>query len=178
MHRIPKLLTRVLFATCAMVLAATTASFACTDLSTIGTIATHDRSGHLLVTLAGHGFNTGQSPISLHWNGTHGAVLATVQPDANGNFRATFAVPKVAAGYYFLVATQQDANGNPAFGTPARMSFVVGSPASQRSPFPQIHAASLATITFGLFGIALFIAGLLVLIRELRPSRPGGLAYR
>ena len=84
------------------------------------------------VTGSGKGFSTSHGgapaaePVVLHWNAQAGPVLWTGRPDATGNIVFYFVVPANAAeGPAMLFATQNNADGIPAPGTPARAALTV-----------------------------------------------------
>jgi hypothetical protein len=78
-------------------------------------------------------------PVTMRWNGLHGAVLGTVMPDAQGKFQTTVKVPDVAAGSYFIVA---DAGGSDV----ARAHFQVTGSAGAAG-VPQAPAVAPETTT-------------------------------
>lgn len=116
---------------CAALVAGAVTAFACTSLATLNSSAAQGAPGSNL-TITGSSFATsdsGASAVAIHWNGATGPLLATVTPDASGAISANVTVPtNVEPGYYILTATQTEKNGAPAFGTPAKTSFLVLSP--------------------------------------------------
>lgn len=81
-------------------------------------------TGKLFSTALGGGPTA--EPVVLHWNSLSGPILWTGRPDSAGNIAFRFVVPpSAAAGSYMLVATQNNADGVAASGTPARVSLTV-----------------------------------------------------
>ncbi len=174
--------------------------FACTSLATI-TPSTPSGEAGTAVTIAGHAFDPAGSSVSLHWNAMGGPVLGQAQADASGNISASVKIPADAqAGYYVIIATQNDNTGAPAFGTPARTSFQVGTPStagtsgSIAAPAANVPAPLAATSTsssqglnggwlaaiaiLGILGAGLFIAGVGFFVREARRGEAVALARR
>ncbi len=160
---------------------------ACTNLSVLSGLL-QGRQGSA-ITFTGHGFDTGSNPIVLHWGSLQGPVIAQSRPDAFGNFKATFNVPKgIANGTYVIIATQADKDGQAVFGTPARVSFQVGLPVAAQghhsgtvtagAPVNAPVAAavspsalpawtgSIALIAF--LGVLVFAIGILLFTKEVR----------
>src|SRR5262245_17750651 len=101
-------------------------AYACTSLATI-TPSTPNGAPGSTATITGHAFDPAGSAVVLTWNSAQGPQLAQAKPDANGDISAAITIPSEAtAGYFVIVASQTDKDGQPAFGTPARISFVVG----------------------------------------------------
>lgn len=154
------------------------AALACTSLATLNVSQPTGVAGTNL-TITGSSFSTlasGASAVSIRWNGVDGPVLAQVAPDASGSISATVAVPQnVEPGYYVITATQTEKAGGPAFGTPARMAFLVTangstSPAQQGAgqtaaapPSPSGLSIGAGTVgilaLLGVIGLALFVLG-------------------
>jgi len=162
------------------------AAFACTALATIDAQAAAAPSG-TAVAVTGASFSTaaGASPVVFHWNGVDGPEVARATPDAAGNVTANFTVPKADAGYYTLVATQQNAEGETVYGTPARQSFQVVGPdgrapvapaATPSQPATPVDTGSggvvALTVILGAAGLGLFGAGAVTMARQGRQSRP------
>ena len=161
------------------------AAWACTNLATLNLSASAGKAGDA-VTVTGSSFRVARGtavtdPVLLHWNGAEGPVLATVVPDKAGNISATFNVPEGQPGYYVLVATQKDAKGVDAYGTPARASFqILGAngesvvqPAGSQANAPvasEPGSAGIMALTAGLgvLGLALFGAGFTAFVRQAR----------
>lgn len=156
------------------------AAFACTALATIDAQAAAAPVGST-VTVTGSSFSAaaGAAPVVFHWNGANGAEVARVTPDAAGNVTASFTVPKADAGYYTLVATQQNAKGEAVYGTPARQSFQVlgadgrapAAPAVAQPPLtpassPDSGGVVALTMILGAAGLTLFGAGLTTMVRQ------------
>ena len=161
------------------------AAWACTNLATLNLSAAAGKAGDT-VTVTGSSFRVAKAPavsdsVVLHWNGADGPVLASVVPDKAGNISATFSVPEGQPGYYVLVATQKDAKGVDAYGTPARASFqILGpngesvvQPAGSQANAPVASEPSSAgimalTAGLGVLGLALFGAGFTAFVRQAR----------
>jgi hypothetical protein len=162
----------------ALLLTAATA-WACTNLATLNLGKAAGEAGSQ-VKVTGSAFAADAQAVQFHWNGENGEVLAKAKPNDAGNVSATVEIPSDARpGYNVLIATQSAEDG-PAFGTPARASFLVGS-ATPSSDAPPSGAPSavvgdggtstgLVALTGGLgvLGIVLFGAGLSLFTRELR----------
>lgn len=161
-------------------------AFACTNLATMNLSSATGMAGDS-VALNGSSFSVprqaGQpvTPVVVHWNGVDGPVLATVMPDEAGNISAEFAIPGGQPGYYVVVATQRNAEGVDAYGTPARASFqilgpggesVVQQPASQAPATmagePSSTGIIALTAGLGALGLALFGAGFIAFVRQAR----------
>lgn len=167
------------------------AAFGCTALATISTQAAAAPVGNA-VTVTGASFSAAASaaPVIFHWNGVNGAEVARATPDAAGNVTATFNVPRADAGYHTIVATQQNAKGEPVYGTPARQSFqVVGAdgrapvaPALTQSPVtpsssPDSGGVVALTLVLGAAGLTLFAAGATSMVRQgRRQAKPAAAA--
>ncbi len=162
------------------------AAFACTNLATLNLSTASGGVGDT-VTVTGSSFRTATGdnpvmPVVMNWNGADGPVLAETTPDAAGNISATFSVPEGQAGYYVIVASQTDAEGEAAYGTPARASFqilgpngqsVVQNPGSQAAPVtadPSSSGIIALTVGLGALGLALFGAGFTAFVRQARGS--------
>ena len=75
-----------------------------------------------------HGGGPTAEPVVLRFGSSTGPVLWSGRPDADGTISFTFAVPAAAPGAYVILAIQNNADGEPAPGTPARADFVVLAP--------------------------------------------------
>jgi len=170
-----------LFSGAAILLVSAMTAWACTNLSTLNLSEAAGQPG-ARVDVTGSSFATADSggrAVQLHWNGDNGEVLAKAKPNAAGSISAAVKVPADAQpGYNVIVATQATKEG-PAFGTPARASFRVGSAASSSEAPPSGVPAGVVeqgtstgvvalTVALGLLGIVLFGAGLSLFSRELR----------
>lgn len=159
-------------------------AFACTNLATLNLSTASGNVGDT-VTVTGSSFRTPRAPtdavmpVTLAWNGAGGPVLAETTPDAAGNISASFTVPEGQAGYYVIVASQLDAEGVDAYGTPARAAFqilgangesVVASPATQAPAVSQGNSSGILALTVGLgaLGLSLFAAGFIAFARQAR----------
>ena len=180
-----KKVTTVFGAAAAASVIAGAAAFACTNLATLNLSSTAGKAGDQ-VTVTGSSFKsatatTAADPVVLHWNGTEGTQLASVVPDKAGNISATFAIPEGQPGYYVIVATQRDAKGVDAYGTPARASFqilgangqsvvtpAVSSAGSTVASSPSSSGIIALTVGLGALGLALFGAGFVAFVRQAR----------
>lgn len=72
-----------------------------------------------------HGGSPSIEPVVVRFNSRTGPVLWSGRPDNSGNISFSFVVPKVTPGQYTIIATQNNADGQPAPGTPARAAFQV-----------------------------------------------------
>ncbi|MGH9154970.1 MAG: hypothetical protein ACRD1K_03770, partial [Acidimicrobiales bacterium] len=72
-----------------------------------------------------HGGAPSIEPVVVRFNSRTGPVLWSGRPDNAGNISFSFVTPKVAPGQYTVIATQNNADGQPAPGTPARAAFQV-----------------------------------------------------
>lgn len=178
----------------AAVLATVAVGFACTNLATLNLSSAAGKPGDV-VTVTGSSFAVNSRdvaasfPVALHWNGVDGLTLATVQPDKAGNISATFTVPDGQPGYYVIVATQKDARGIDTYGTPARASYQILGPNGQSviqaagpSPAPVTSEPSSTgiialTVGMGVLGLALFGAGFVAFLRQVRQA-PAGAVVR
>ncbi len=161
------------------------AAFACTNLATLNLSSAAGQAGDT-VTVTGSSFRVNSRDVAasdavvLHWNGVDGATLAQVQPDKAGNISATFTVPEGQPGYYVLVATQRNAQGQDAYGTPARASYQILGPNGQSVVQPAGSTAGTVgtessssgiialTVGLGALGLALFGAGFIAFVRQAR----------
>jgi hypothetical protein len=171
-------------ATTALVIAGA-AAFACTNLATLNLSNSAGKAGDN-VTVTGSSFRVNakdaaaSDPVVLHWNGVDGATLAEAKPDKAGNISATFTVPEGQPGYYVIVATQRDAKGVDAYGTPARASYQILGPNGQSVVQPvgssagnvgtETSSSGIIALTVGLgaLGLALFGAGFIAFVRQAR----------
>ena len=161
------------------------AAFACTNLATLNLSSSAGNAGDT-VTVTGSSFRVNARDVAasdavvLHWNGVDGATLAEVKPDKAGNISATFTVPEGQPGYYVIVATQRDAKGVDAYGTPARASYQILGTNGQSVVQPvgsstgtvgtETSSSGIIALTVGLgaLGLALFGAGFIAFVRQAR----------
>jgi hypothetical protein len=162
------------------------AAFACTNLATLNLSSTAGKAGDQL-TVTGSSFRVARAgqadpgAVVLHWNGVEGSELARVTPDKAGNISASFAVPEGQPGYYVIVATQKNAQGIDAYGTPARASFQILGANGQSVVTPAVSSAGgtvasspsssgiiALTVGLGALGLALFGAGFVAFVRQAR----------
>jgi hypothetical protein len=180
-----KKVTTVFGAAAAASVIAGAAAFACTNLATLNLSSTAGKAGDS-VTVTGSSFRVGSGstatdPVVLRWNGVEGNELASVTPDKAGNISATFAIPQGQPGYYVIVATQKNAQGVDAYGTPARASFqilgangqsvvtpAVSSAGSTVASSPSSSGIIALTVGLGALGLALFGAGFVAFVRQAR----------
>jgi hypothetical protein len=181
-------------AAAAATIVAGAAAFACTNLATLNLSSSAGKAGDT-VTVTGSSFRVNakdvaaSDPVVLHWNGVDGATLAQVTPDKAGNVSATFSVPEGQPGYYVIVATQKDAKGVDAYGTPARASYQILGPNGQSVVQPVGSSAGTVgtetsssgiialTVGLGVLGLALFGAGFTAFVRQARRA-PAAAAVR
>lgn len=177
----------VLFAAVAMLLMSAMAAYACTNLATLNLSEGAGAAG-ADIDVTGSAFSTGDNvqPVEIRWGGTDGPVLTEAEPDSTGAIETSVTIPEDAEpGYHVLVATQmqEDDEGelSPAYGTPARASFLIGAvnePAeiseSAGAPAAATPEAGMPTglialtAVLALAGIGLFGAGLGLFVRETR----------
>ena len=181
-----KKVVTVFGAAAAASLVAGAAAFACTNLATLNLSSTAGKAGDQ-VTVTGSSFKvnakdlSASTPVVLHWNGVDGVQLAQAMPDKAGNISATFAIPDGQPGYYVIVATQKDAKGVDAYGTPARASFQILGANGQSVVTPAVTSAGSTvasspsssgiialTVGLGALGLALFGAGFVAFVRQAR----------
>lgn len=158
-------------------------AYACTNLATLNLSTASGNVGDN-VTVTGSSFRTPREatdaamPVVLRWNGAEGPELGQVTPDPAGNISATFAIPESRAGSHVILATQLDAKGEAAFGTPARASFqilaangesVASLPGTQPVVTDGSGSGILAlTVGLGVLGLGLFAAGFTAFARQVR----------
>lgn len=169
-----------------LLLALGMAAWACTNLATLNLSASQGDAG-TAVDVHGSAFSTsdGAQPVEVRWDGADGEVLATAEPDDTGTIATSVTVPGDAEpGYHVLVATQMvegdEGEASPAFGTPARSSFLVGNAEPEQigqtagPPTTGVGAAGPSatvlglTALLGLIGLGLFGAGLGLFVRQAR----------
>jgi hypothetical protein len=96
-----------------------------------------------------HGSSPSAEPVYVRLGSRTGTILWEGRPDAAGNIAFAFTVPNVAPGSYTIVATQNNADGTPAGGTPARATFqvtgVVTAPVAATPAIPEDPAPAPAT---------------------------------
>ena len=163
-------------------------AYACTNLATLNMSTSAGRPGDPL-TITGSSFLTvcvcgpqmPPTPVQIRWGGVQGRVMADLVPDKAGALSAAFAVPDVAPGYYVIAATQHDDALNlDTQGTPALTTFEVLTPSGESVVTQGEVAAASAegdeattsaflalTVGLGVLGLALFVGGSAVMIRQL-----------
>ena len=118
------------FGAVAVPLIAASIAYACGALASLSVSSASADAGST-ITGVGKGFSNSHGgapsaePVVIHFNSRTGPVLWSGRPDSNGVVEFSFTVPKVEPGSYTLIATQTNADGEPAPGTPARASFTV-----------------------------------------------------
>ncbi|MEX0658559.1 MAG: hypothetical protein WD080_05455 [Egibacteraceae bacterium] len=157
-------------------------AFACTNLATLNLSAAAGQAGDS-ITVTGSSFSVpseGETPaVVMTWNGAEGEELASVTPDSAGNVSATFEIPDGQPGYYVIVASQMDEEGEPMYGTPARASFQILGPGGESVVQPAAPTPAVAdggsttgivamTAILGVLGLALFGAGFSAFVKQLR----------
>jgi hypothetical protein len=142
-------------------------SFACIFLGGITASATSVQPGGSL-TIKGLSF--GSNPVELHLDNLTGTVLATVTPDAKGNFSQPITIPQnIGTGSHVIVATEAAAtpdgsNSGSAQGVPSRATFQVGTtpPPTTATAHPVEVAKSVGFGTLVLIAVAVAIGGVLL----------------
>jgi hypothetical protein len=143
-------------------------SWACIFLGGITASATTVQPGG---SLGINGLSFGSNPVELHLDGVTGPLLATVTPDAKGNFsQAVIIPPDVGTGSHVLVATEAPAtpdgsNSGSAQGVPSRVAFQVGTAASSPVTTPRRPVQVASTVGVGtlvVIGLAVACAGVLL----------------
>lgn len=176
----------VLFTATALLMLSAMAAWACTNLATLNLSESSGAAG-IEVDVTGSSFSTADNaqPVEIRWGGMDGEVLAEATPDSTGAIETTVTIPEADPGYHVLVASQmsesEDGELAPAYGTPARSSFLIGAvnePAQINEPAGVPAAATpdagvptglvALTALLALAGIALFGAGLGLFVRESR----------
>lgn len=177
----------VLFAVFALLLLGAMGAWACTNLATLNLSESAGQPG-TTIDITGSSFSTADEAqaVEIRWGGPEGEVLAEAEPDSTGAIEADVTIPEDAEpGYHVLVATQMqegdDGELSPAYGTPARASFLIGNvtePAEISEPAGVPAAATpeagaptsliALTVVLALAGLGLFGAGLGLFVRETR----------
>jgi hypothetical protein len=93
-----------------------------------------------------HGGGPTAEPVVLRFGSSTGPVLWSGRPNADGTISFTFAVPAAAPGAYVILAIQNNADGEPAPGTPARADFVVLAPPPPATTSTTSQPASTTTV--------------------------------
>ncbi len=136
-------------------LSAASVAYACTGLATISSNPGSGSAGDA-VTVEARGFaphdpaDARTSPVEIRMDSLDGPVIATASPSSaksGGNFSARITVPNAEPGEHVLIATQNAADGRPAYGSPARTVFTVNSSparAPAAAPAPASAAAPAA----------------------------------
>ena len=124
------------FGALAVPLVAASIAYACGALASLS-VNTQSADSGTTVTGMGRNFSNAHGgapsaePVVLHFNTRTGPVLWSGRPDASGSVEFSFQVPRVAAGSYTVIATQNNADGVAVGGTPARASLTVAGPVSE-----------------------------------------------
>ena len=124
-------------------------AYACTSLATLQVSQSSATAGTVVngtgARFAPHGADApATEPVVLHWNSRSGPVLWTGRPDALGSISFAFTVPDAEPGAYTLIATQNNATGGAASGTPARVSFTVSPSPAAAEPLAAVPAEETA----------------------------------
>lgn len=180
----------------ALLLLGAMGAWACTNLATLNLGSSQVPAGSSIDVTGSSFSEVGDEirPVELRWNATDGPLLAEVEPDSDGTFSTTVEVPEDAeAGHYVLVANQLAAEPghgleadeeafSPVFGTPARASVMVGSPAAAEAIEADVAPAGVSadggtgglmalSATLALLAVGLFGAALALFTRELRSRK-------
>ncbi len=110
-------------------------AYACTALATLSLNPGQGDPG-TTVNGVGRGFSSVGEPVVVRLGGSNGQVLWSGRPDANGSANVSFQIPgSLTAGSYVIMATQNNADGQPIPGSPARSEFTVtGRPVESSTP--------------------------------------------
>lgn len=141
------------FSAVAVPLLAASIAYACGALASL-TVQPHQGDAGAVVNGFGKGFNSSHGgassaePVVVRFGSRTGPVVWSGRPDASGGVQFSFVVPKVDPGQYTLLAMQNNADGQPAPGTPARASFevtgVAPAPAPVQEALPAEQSATPA----------------------------------
>ena len=114
------------FGLVALPVAAASLAYACIPLTTLALNPTQGDPGQI-INGGGKGFGTASSsgPVMVRLDNANGPLLWSGRPDPNGNLNFTFQVPRVGSGSYAVLALQNNVDGRPQAGTPARAEFTV-----------------------------------------------------
>ena len=177
-----KMAVKVIGVTVVSTAAFAAAAYACTALATLNLSTTSGPAG-TTVAAKGAAFSAapGASPVTLRLDKVDGPVLAQAVP-TRGTFTTNFAIPQgVSPGPHVIVATQLNAKGEMAYGTPARAAFQVvgpgtqvgsgpptaGPPAQPDSSGSSVPALALTGV-LGIVGLVLLAAGSATVMRARR----------
>ena len=117
----------------AAVLTYVSAAFACGPVASLKLGSSAAPPG-AQVNATGSGFSNSYGgapsaePVVVQWDSRTGPVLWSGRPDATGAISFTFTVPSAPPGDHNVIATQTNADGEPAPGTPARAVLTVLEP--------------------------------------------------
>ena len=132
------------FGLAAVPLLAASFAYACGALASLTVNPTSADAGS---TVSGAGANFASNgmgapsaePVVVRFNGRNGPILWSGRPDGAGTIQFTFEVPKVEPGSYVILAMQNNADGQPASGTPSRATLHVTGPAPvNAAPAPAV----------------------------------------
>lgn len=176
-----------------LVLVSAAAAWACIAGPTLNVSPTVAKPGQA-VTLSGFSYN-GSLPIVVRFNALDGPVLGTFEP-AEGRFgdseflSGTVTIPPgTKAGNYVLIATQSKPDGSlaqvpvralvtvsvdgstPLLGAPA-MQPELGRPVGPAITTSSVGTGALLLVGLGAAGVAMFLAGIAVLVPARRRVRP------
>lgn len=132
-----------------LVLLPLASAFACVELASL-LLAVNEAAPGDQVAGTGKGFSDSHGggpsaePVVVHFGSSTGPILWAGRPGADHAVSFTFTVPAVPPGEYAVVATQTNADGEPAPGTPARAVLTVVTPpqATTTMPPPTTPAAT------------------------------------
>ena len=137
----------VAIAGAAAVLTYVSAAFACGPVASL-TLGSSAAPPGAQVNATGSGFSNSHGgapsaePVVVQWDSRTGPVLWSGRPDAAGAISFTFTVPSAPPGDHNVMATQTNADGEPAPGTPARAVFTVLEP----PPMPTTSTTTTTTV--------------------------------
>lgn len=176
----------------AAVTLASAAAFACITPAVVNLSTATGKPGDA-VTIDGKSFRVppgNTTGVQVRWKTPDGPILATVMPDVNGSFSASFKVPDGPPGYYVIAAYLKDATGQDVEGTPGRALFEV-----QGAVAPPVTAAPARTFTessgssgstfplvlvvgLGVAGLGLFAGGFVAVSRSRKAKAPASAPVR
>jgi len=156
-------------------LSAASLAYACTGLATVTTSPGAGVAGST-VTVNAKGFaphdgaDARAALAEIRMDSMTGPVIGTGSPSgSNGSFAAQITVPGVDPGEHVLIVTQNDANGTPAYGTPARTVFTVDpTPAAAPAAVASAPAAAVQSAPVAAAPVA-------VAVKASTPSSPSAL---
>lgn len=122
------------------------------------------------IKIRGYGFWADPRPVTLAWE--NGPVIATVQPDTQGNFEITVRAP-IAEGTFRVVASQGEADPAPSYATVSVGRHAGDAGLQSPEPVPQVaRVATLAAAS--LLGVAgILVVGWRLFARPTRADQAG-----